>query len=76
MESNNYKIDYGRCVKCYACIVACMDQNDINPGDEEFDLKIAVPLSEKLRKCDGCSARIQNRLIPACIRICPTKALT
>ena len=75
MDSTYYNIDITRCVKCYACIVACMDQNDAQPGDEEFNLNAAIPLSEKLKNCDGCNARTEAKLIPACVKICPTKAL-
>ena len=30
----------------------------------------------KLRKCDGCQVRQENGLEPACVRVCPTRALT
>jgi Fe-S-cluster-containing dehydrogenase component len=29
----------------------------------------------KISKCDGCSIRVENGLIPACVRVCTTKAL-
>jgi Fe-S-cluster-containing dehydrogenase component len=28
-----------------------------------------------MQKCDLCSARLEHGLEPACVRVCPTKAL-
>jgi Fe-S-cluster-containing dehydrogenase component len=30
----------------------------------------------KMHKCDGCAVRLENGLLPACVRVCPTGALT
>ena len=52
------------CVGCRACLNAC-------PGGEpKFDI------SGKMHKCDGCIGRVQAGLPPACVRACPTGALT
>lgn len=135
-----FDIDLDRCVGCYACVVACMDQNDIVPKDTDFLLRdvtslfskgkiqyaslacmhcddapcvmtcptgavfmdeetslaetdkskcvgchsciMACPFGSpkfdddgKMEKCTGCAIRVENGLIPACVRICPTRAL-
>ncbi len=137
-------LDLERCVGCYACAVACMDQNDISPeaGDAPFrrvykvecgnypnatiqyvssacmhcqdspclvgcptgaitrnpatsaivvaselcigchSCALACPFgiprydaNGKLQKCNMCSARVANGLLPACVKVCPTDAL-
>ena len=140
MDKKIFDLDLDRCVGCYACVVACMDQNDIEPTDEDFLWRDVASLLDKGRiqyasiacmhcddapcivscptgaisrdeetrsvepdkakcigchscimacpfgapkfdadgkmvKCTGCSIRVKNGLIPACVRICPSKAL-
>ncbi len=31
--SDAFSLDIERCIGCHACAVACMDQNDLEPGD-------------------------------------------
>ncbi|MCL2493045.1 MAG: 4Fe-4S binding protein [Clostridiales bacterium] len=143
--STEYKVfdfDLERCSGCFACVVACMDQNDIDTetdrglrevspvkplwsvtkklgyislacmhcddapciagcptgclGKDENGLVVAeVSLcigchscimncpngapkfgaDGKISKCNGCAERVESGLIPACVRVCPTKAL-
>lgn len=138
-----FDIDLERCVGCYACVVACMDQNDINVDEEERfrdvsairpvysttgtlgyvslacmhcedapcvmgcptgglqkdpETNMTIVVSSlcigchscimncpygaprfgpdgKIRKCNGCLPRTQMGMTPACVRVCPTKAL-
>jgi Fe-S-cluster-containing dehydrogenase component len=52
------------CIGCRSCSMAC-----------PFDAPI-FPLGGKMEKCDGCQVRLENGLLPACVRVCPTGALT
>jgi Fe-S-cluster-containing dehydrogenase component len=141
-ESKVFDFDLERCSGCYACVVACLDQNDVDtsrmegfrdvsivkPGysvtkklgyvslacmhcddapcalccptgcltsDENglvvsdislcigcHSCMIACPYGAprfgedgKISKCDGCAVRVEQGLAPACVRVCPTKAL-
>ena len=140
MKNKIFDLDLDRCVGCYACAVACMDQNDIVPRDTDFMWRDVTSISDKgkiqyaslacmhcedapcvvycptgaifkdditnlvesdkskcigchscimacpfgaakfddegkMEKCTGCAIRVVNGLIPACVRICPTRAL-
>jgi len=82
-------LDIERCSGCGACVVACMDQNDIFPEKERSILKIVfqaedvqypfgVPRydsAEKTHECNLCSERVEAGLQPACVRVCPVQAL-
>jgi len=142
--SSSFHLDLDRCSGCFACTVACLDQNDIEVHDEpaawrqvfavesgeypdahlryvslacmhcedapcllacptgavrrdvatqavqvEADLcigchscSIACPfgvprfgVDGKMEKCDLCGERLKYGLEPACVRVCPTRAL-
>ena len=140
MDKRIFDLDLDRCTGCYACVVACMDQNDITPASADFMWRDVASLSSrgkiqyasiscmhcddapcliacptgaifrndgtdmvesdkhkcigchscvmscpfgapkfdpdgKMEKCSGCSIRVEYGLTPACVRICPTKAL-
>ena len=51
------------CIGCHSCSIAC---------------PFGVPrfgYDGKMQKCNLCLKRITNGLEPACVRVCPTKAL-
>ena len=141
-ENKIFDLDLERCVGCFACVVACMDQNDTDPSETD-GLRGVSPVKQaysvtkkpgfislacmhcedapcvtgcptgclkreenglvvseeslcigchscllncpygaprfgadgKISKCDGCLVRVMNGKIPACVRVCPTKAL-
>jgi anaerobic dimethyl sulfoxide reductase subunit B (iron-sulfur subunit) len=143
--SDAFYLDIDRCTGCYACAVACMDQNDLEPGGDgatawrrvftvetghfpEASLRyvslacmhcedapcvltcptgalqrttdaqavrvdpalcigchgcaIACPYGVprfgadgRMQKCDLCVDRLRAGLEPACVRVCPTRAL-
>jgi anaerobic dimethyl sulfoxide reductase subunit B (iron-sulfur subunit) len=51
------------CIGCHSCAMACPF------GVPRYDLK------EKLEKCDLCSERVSAGLNPACVKVCPQRAL-
>ena len=142
--TRTFHLDVDRCSGCFACVVACLDQNDLDTPDgrgawrhvfavesgafPHADLRyvslacmhcaaapcVAVCPSGALRqssdaeavlvdtaacigchmcslacpfgvprygadgrmhKCDLCGARVAEGLEPACVRVCPTRAL-
>ena len=56
--------DTSVCIGCHSCAMACPF------GIPAFDA------DGKMKKCDGCTVRLENGLEPACVRVCPTGALT
>ena len=56
--------DNASCIGCHSCAMACPY------GAPTFGT------DGKMQKCDGCSVRVKHGLLPACVQICPTKALT
>lgn len=55
--------DRARCIGCRSCAMACPYGAPKYAADG------------RLVKCSGCAVRQENGLLPACVRVCPTKAL-
>jgi Fe-S-cluster-containing dehydrogenase component/formate-dependent nitrite reductase membrane component NrfD len=51
-----------RCIGCRACMEAC-------PYDQLF----IDPNTRTAEKCNFCANRVENRLLPACVSVCPTQ---
>jgi len=58
-------INYDNCVGCGICIDAC--PYDVPRLDERENV---------VKKCNGCFTRLEVSLIPACVKACPTGALS
>jgi Fe-S-cluster-containing dehydrogenase component len=56
--------DLEKCIGCQTCAVAC-----------PFGVPQLNPALGKIAKCDGCRARVDQGLWPACTLKCPTGAL-
>lgn len=56
--------DPALCIGCHSCLVAC-----------PFGVPRFGP-SGKMEKCTMCAERVEVGLEPACVRVCPTRALS
>jgi len=54
-----------RCIGCKECVAAC-----------PFEIPRYDSVTDKIYKCDLCLSRIRADLPPACVKACPTGALT
>ncbi len=55
-------LNHESCIGCKACMVAC-------PYDQLF----IDPNTKTAEKCNFCANRIENKLEPACVSVCPTE---
>lgn len=55
-------LNAGVCIGCRACMAAC-------PYDQLF----IDPNTRTAEKCNFCANRVENRLQPACVSVCPTE---
>ncbi len=58
-------INHERCIGCKECVSAC-----------PFDIPRYDSGTDKVYKCDLCFTRIKDATLPACVKSCPTGALT
>jgi formate dehydrogenase iron-sulfur subunit len=58
-------IKHERCIGCKECVSAC-----------PFDIPRYDRNTDKVYKCDLCLSRIEAALPPACVKACPTGAIT
>jgi Fe-S-cluster-containing dehydrogenase component len=56
--------DTNRCIGCKACIQAC-----------PYDAIYIDPERHVAEKCNFCSHRVDEGLLPACVVVCPTESL-
>lgn len=70
VETGLVLYDNAKCVGCHACERACLY------GAVSFRPTGLDRPRERMEKCHGCAERIRAGLLPACVRNCPTSALT
>ncbi len=56
--------DSQRCIGCKSCLQAC-----------PYDAIYIDPITHTAAKCNYCSHRIDQGLLPACVVVCPEKAI-
>lgn len=64
-EIGTVAVNTEKCIGCKECISAC-----------PFDIPRYDRVTDKIYKCDLCYSRIKADLIPACVKACPTGAIT
>ena len=83
-----FLVDLDRCIGCYACEIACKDENDLAPGTRrvkvnavdvgEFNRFYVPAFTLDKRGVDGCTLCPQlqaEERRPACVHNCLTNAL-
>ena len=75
MEDKIFDIDLDRCVGCYSCAVACMDQNDIDPEDKGSLWRDVASLSDKGKIRYAALACMHCNDAP-CVISCPRGAIS
>jgi len=80
-----FYLDLERCVGCYACAVACMDQNDLEITAEPTAWRQVFPVESSPKEEAGSEARPKVRYVSLaclhcedapCLLACPTGAIT
>lgn len=72
-----FYFDQTRCTGCYTCVVACKDWHDVPPGPASWRRVLTIEKGEYPElfvaflsiSCLHCAQ-------PACVRVCPTDAIT
>jgi len=63
-ESKTVGKDLNKCIGCKDCVPAC-----------PFEVPKYDSSTDKVYKCDMCESRIANKMLPSCVKACPTGAL-
>lgn len=71
LETDTVLIDPDKCINCASCAMAC--PYGVIRFHEDFT---APPHKTVAVKCDNCDQRQANGLIPACVEVCKSGALT
>jgi tetrathionate reductase subunit B len=62
-ENGIVKVDHSLCIGCGYCVVAC-----------PYDARYINPATDKVDKCDFCSARLERGQLPVCVTTCTAHA--
>ena len=82
MKQIALSLDISRCSACLTCVVACLDQNDLEAEKDFSAFSLVDPFEiprytrdGKKFECDLCQTRVTHDLLPACVLACPARAL-
>ncbi len=64
-ETKTVGLDHDKCIGCKECVAAC-----------PFEIPRWDAKTDKVYKCDMCESRITSNMEPACVKACPTGALS
>ncbi len=83
-ETTDVLIDSDKCIGCRACIAACPygarfhvdDDRTVFPdGKTVFERPVHRKILRRMpAKCDFCFHRVDSKMVPACVEVCPTEA--
>ena len=85
----SFMVDLDRCVGCYACIISCKDENNLDAGTDRISLKVIegkeqlythyIPEfnleGEGTSRCTTCPQLQAQGKQPACAANCLTDAI-
>ena len=85
----SFMVDLDRCVGCYACIISCKDENNLDAGTDRISLKVIegkeqlythhIPKfnldGEGASRCTTCPHLQAQGKQPACAANCLTDAI-
>ena len=74
MDKKIFDLDLERCVGCYSCVVACMDQNDVDPVAAGYMWRDVSTLAAKGNIQYASLACMHCEDAP-CVVACPTGAI-
>jgi Fe-S-cluster-containing dehydrogenase component len=89
MKMKAFMVDLDRCVGCYACIISCKDENDLEAGTDRLSLRVIegkkqlythyVPEfnlnGQGVSRCTTCPQLLSQGKQPACVANCLTDAI-
>ena len=78
MTSKTLHFEAGKCVGCYACAVACMDQNDLDLLAGDVALRNVVHIEDAVSgavRVTHVSLACQHCEAAECLDACPSRAL-
>ena len=84
-----FMVDLDRCVGCYACIISCKDENNLDPRTDRLSLKVIQGKEELYTyyvpefnqtgqgesRCTTCPQLQAKGKQPACVANCLTDAI-
>ncbi len=80
-EDGIVMMDWHRCIGCRYCMAACpygsrsFNWRDPRPFIKEVDPDFPTRTKGVVEKCEFCDERLSQGLPPACVEVCPEKAL-